>query len=128
MFVLISMISLSIYLMFSRFGNIKLGKKDDQPDFSLPAWFAMLFSAGMGIGLVFFTTAETISHAFISSPNAEPGSEQAIVESLQYAAFHWGFHGWGLYAIVALIFAYFKFHIGAPCLISRSEERRVGSA
>src|SRR5699024_9358144 len=116
--VIISMIALCLFLMFSRFGHIKLGKKGDAPDFSLPAWFAMLFSAGMGIGLVFFTTAETISHAFISAPNAEPGSKQAIEESLQYTAFHWGFHGWGLYAIVALILAYFKFHKGAPGLIS----------
>jgi len=126
MFVLISMISLSIYLMFSRFGNIKLGKEDDEPDFSLPAWFAMLFSAGMGMGLVFFTTAETISHAFTSAPNAEPGTEQAITESLQYAVFHWGIHGWGLYAIVALILAYFKFHRGAPGLISATLEPLFG--
>lgn len=118
MFVIMAMIILCVFLMFSRFGKIKLGKEDDEPDFSYPAWFAMLFSAGMGIGLMFFTTAETISHAFISTPNAEPGSDQAIVESLQYTAFHWGFHGWGLYAIVALILAYFKFHIGAPGLIS----------
>src|SRR5690625_5725227 len=78
---------------------------------------------------MFFTTAETISHAFMSSPNAKPGSEQAIVESLQYAAFHWGFHGWALYGMVGLILAYFKFRVGAPGLISptleplRSEEQ-----
>src|SRR5690625_3398752 len=124
--VIISMIALCLFLMFSRFGNIKLGKKGDEPDFSLPAWFAMLFSAGMGIGLVFFTTAETISHAFISAPNAEPGSDQAIEESLQYAAFHWGFHGWGLYAIVALILAYFKFRLDAPGLISATLEPIFG--
>lgn len=126
MFVIIAMVSFCTFLMFSRFGKIKLGKKEDKPEFSLPAWFAMLFSAGMGIGLMFFTTAETISHAFISAPNAEPGSEQAIVESLQYAAFHWGFHGWGLYGIVALVLAYFKFHIGAPGLISATLEPLFG--
>ena len=58
-FVIIAMISFCIYLMFSRFGKIKLGKDHDEPEFSLLAWFAMLFSAGMGIGLMFFTTAET---------------------------------------------------------------------
>src|SRR5690625_3527494 len=126
MFVIIGMIGLSIFLMFSRYGRIKLGKHDDEPDFSLPAWFAMLFSAGMGIGLVFFTTAETISHAFISAPNAEPGSEQAVVESLQYAAFHWGVHGWSLYAIVGLILAYFKFRLDAPGLISATLEPLFG--
>lgn len=126
MIVIMAMIIMCIYLLFSKYGNIKLGKKDDKPDFSYPAWFAMLFSAGMGIGLMFFTTAETISHAFISSPNADPGSDQAIVESLQYTAFHWGFHGWGLYAIVALILAYFKFRVGAPGLISATLEPIFG--
>src|SRR5699024_8426992 len=61
MFIIMAMIIFCLFLMFSRFGNIKLGKDDDEPDFSYPAWFAMLFSAGMGIGLVFFTTAEPIS-------------------------------------------------------------------
>lgn len=126
MFVIIAMITLCIFLMFSHFGKIKLGKEDDEPDFSYPAWFAMLFSAGMGIGLMFFTTAETISHAFIRSPNADPGTKQAIVESLQYTAFHWGFHGWGLYAMVGLILAYFKFYRGAPGLISATLEPLLG--
>src|SRR5690625_7540782 len=70
MFVIVAMIGSAVFLMFSDFGKIKLGQEDDEPEFSLPAWFAMLFSAGMGIGLMFFTTAETISHAFMSSPNA----------------------------------------------------------
>ncbi len=126
MFVIMGMIIFSLYLMFSRFGKIRLGKDDEKPEFSFPTWFAMLFSAGMGIGLVFFTTAEPISHAFISAPNAEPGSREAIVESLQYAAFHWGFHGWSLYAIVALVLAYFKFRIGAPGLISATLEPIFG--
>src|SRR5690625_1136970 len=94
MFVIMAMIIFFIFLMFSRFGKIKLGKEDDEPDFNFPAWFAMLFSAGMGIGLVFFTTAEPISHAFISTPNEEQGSEQEIVQYLQYAAFHMSNHRW----------------------------------
>jgi len=126
MFVIMGMIILCLFLMFSRFGKLKLGKKDDEPEFSYPAWFAMLFSAGMGIGLMFFTTAETISHAFISTPNADPGTRQAIVESLQYTSFHWGFHGWGLYAIVALILAYFNFYVGTPGLISATLEPLFG--
>ncbi|BAQ11166.1 glycine betaine transporter [Bacillus sp. OxB-1] len=125
-FVIVAMIGFCIYMMFSRFGKVKLGKETDSPDFSLLAWFAMLFSAGMGIGLMFFTTAETISHAFISSPNAAPGSDQAIIESLQYAMFHWGLHGWGLYSIVALVLAYFKFRVGAQGLISATLEPLFG--
>src|SRR5690625_2142378 len=126
MLIIVAIIIFTVYLIFSRFGKVVLGKKGDEPEFSFLAWFAMLFSAGMGIGLVFFTTAEPISHAFISTPNAETGSEQAIVESLQYAAFHWGFHGWGLYSIVALILAYFKFRKGAPGLISATLEPLFG--
>lgn len=118
MLVIVAIIIFAVYLIFSRFGKVKLGKEDDEPEFSLLAWFAMLFSAGMGIGLVFFTTAEPISHAFISSPSGELGTDKAIEESLQYAMFHWGVHGWGLYAIIALILAYFKFKKDAPGLIS----------
>ncbi|WP_394173586.1 BCCT family transporter [Guptibacillus hwajinpoensis] len=107
-----------VYLIFSRFKDIKLGKKNDQPEFNLPTWFAMLFSAGMGMGLVFWTTAEPISHAFKSSPSGELGTPRAIEESLQYSFFHWGVHAWAVYALVGLVLAYFKFHKGYPGLIS----------
>ncbi|MBB5181419.1 glycine betaine transporter [Planomicrobium koreense] len=107
-----------IYMIFSRYANIKLGKPDEEPEFSLPSWFAMLFSAGMGMGLVFWTTAEPISHAFISAPRAEVGSPEAVSDALQFSFFHWGIHAWAVYGIVALVLAYFKFHNGAPGLIS----------
>jgi glycine betaine transporter len=119
-YLLIIMILLAfcIFLTFSRFGRIKLGKESDKPDFSLPTWFAMLFSAGMGMGLVFWTTAEPISHAFKSPPGAEAGSNEAIKQSLQYSFFHWGIHAWAVYGVVALVLAYFKFRKGLPGLIS----------
>ncbi len=107
-----------VYLIFSRFSTLKLGKPEDKPEFSLASWFAMLFSAGMGMGLVFWTTAEPISHAFISAPKSELGSEQAIQEALQFSFFHWGIHAWAVYGIVALVLAYFKFRHDAPGLIS----------
>lgn len=107
-----------VYMMFSRFGNVKLGKKDDVPEFSRTSWFAMLFSAGMGMGLVFWTTAEPISHAFISSPLAEEGTDEAVKDALKYSFFHWGVHAWAVYGIVGLVLAYFKFHRGTPGLIS----------
>ncbi len=90
----------------------------EMPAYSLPTWFAMLFSAGMGMGMVFWTTAEPIKHAFTNSPNAQEGSPEAIRESLHYAFFHWGIHGWAVYSLVALALAYFKFHKGYPGLIS----------
>ncbi|CDQ20700.1 BCCT family transporter [Halobacillus karajensis] len=116
--IIMVMLAFCIYLIFSRFNQIKLGKDDEKPEFSLVSWFAMLFSAGMGMGLVFWTTAEPISHAFNSSPNAEEGSAQAIKESLQFSFFHWGIHAWAVYALVALVLAYFKFHRGYAGLIS----------
>ncbi|MFG6150245.1 BCCT family transporter [Halobacillus sp. B23F22_1] len=116
--IIMLMLAFCVYLIFSRFNHIKLGKEDEKPEFSLVSWFAMLFSAGMGMGLVFWTTAEPISHAFISSPVSEEGSSQAIKESLQFSFFHWGIHAWAVYALVALVLAYFKFHKGYPGLIS----------
>ncbi|ASN07240.1 BCCT family transporter [Virgibacillus necropolis] len=116
--IIMIMLVFCIYLTFSKFGKVKLGKDGDKPEFSLISWFAMLFSAGMGMGLVFWTTAEPISHAFKSTPGADPGSDEAIKEALQYSFFHWGVHAWAVYGIVALVLAYFKFHRGAPGLIS----------
>jgi glycine betaine transporter len=116
--IIMLLLAFCIYLIFSRFGKIKLGKDDDKPDFNLATWFAMLFSAGMGMGLVFWTTAEPISHAFKSPPGAEAGSNEAIKQSLQYSFFHWGIHAWAVYGVVALSLAYFKFRKDLPGLIS----------
>ncbi|MBD1221075.1 BCCT family transporter [Virgibacillus halodenitrificans] len=107
-----------VYLIFSRFGKIKLGKKGEKPEFSLSSWFAMLFSAGMGIGVVFWSTAEPITYAFKSAPTAELGTDQAIDDALKYTFLHWGISAWAIYAIVGMVLAYFKFHKGYPGLIS----------
>jgi glycine betaine transporter len=116
--IVLTILVFCVYMMFSRFGHVKLGKKDDEPEFSRPSWFAMLFSAGMGMGLVFWTTAEPISHAFINSPLSDEGSNGAIREAMTYSFFHWGIHAWAVYGIVGLILAYFKFNRQAPGLIS----------
>ena len=106
-----------IYLAFSKYGNIKLGKDDDEPEYSTFSWFAMLFSAGMGIGLVFWGVAEPVSHYFVP-PFGEPESAQAAEAALQFSFFHWGLHPWGIYALIALALAYFKFRKEAPGTIS----------
>ncbi|PPA69248.1 BCCT family transporter [Jeotgalibacillus proteolyticus] len=116
--IVVMMLLFCVYLALSRFGQIRLGKQGEKPEFSLVSWFAMLFSAGMGMGLVFWTTAEPISHTFISTPGAEIGSDRAVQEALQYSFFHWGIHAWAVYAVVALVLAYFKFHKGSKGLIS----------
>ena len=115
-----------IYMIFSPYGKMKLGKPTDTPDYSYPTWFAMLFSAGMGIGLVFWGAAEPIHFYANNAPTAETGTAAALNESMQFVYFHWGVHAWGIYAIVALVLAYFKFRRGAPALISSTLEPLFG--
>ncbi|HZG73827.1 MAG TPA: BCCT family transporter [Chondromyces sp.] len=107
-----------IVLIISPVGTIRLGKPDEKPEYSRATWFAMLFSAGMGIGLVFWGAAEPLSHFAASPPLAEAGSDQALKDSMRYTFFHWGLHAWGIYAVVALALAYYKFRKGEPGLIS----------
>ncbi|MFD1040575.1 BCCT family transporter [Virgibacillus byunsanensis] len=115
-----------LYLIFSPYGKLKLGKPDDKPDFSYPTWFAMLFSAGMGIGLVFFGAASPISHYIKTPPLAEPGTTEALEDSLRITFFHYGVHAWAIYAVVALVLAYFKFRHDKPGLISATLEPIFG--
>lgn len=107
----------ALFLIFSRYGRIKLGADDDKPSFSRPTWFAMLFSAGMGIGLLFFGVAEPISH-FVDPPVGEGGTTQAAQRALVYTYLHWGFHAWAIYSVIALILAYYKFRKSQPGLMS----------
>ncbi|EGQ4204355.1 BCCT family transporter [Staphylococcus pseudintermedius] len=108
-----------IFLIFSPIGKLKLGRPNDKPEFNTVSWFAMLFSAGMGIGLVFYGAAEPISH-FTSPPNADPQSTEAFTESLRSTFFHWGFHAWAVYGVVALALAYAQFRKGEPGLLSKT--------
>ncbi|GEC90498.1 glycine betaine uptake BCCT transporter [Brevibacillus brevis] len=107
-----------IFLAFSRYGQIPLGSDDDEPEYSLPTWFAMLFSAGMGIGLVFWGVAEPVSHYFSPPAGVTGQTTEAAQTALRYAFFHWGLHPWGIYALIALALAYFQFRKGAKGLIS----------
>jgi choline/glycine/proline betaine transport protein len=105
-----------IYLLFSRFGKIRLGPDDSEPEYSYLSWFAMLFSAGMGIGLVFFSVAEPIFH-YIAPPMAEAETQAAAVEAMRITFFHWGVHAWSIYIVVGLSLAYFSFRKGLPLSI-----------
>ena len=117
--ILVSVIVLfCLLLIFSPVGSIKLGKPGENPDYSTPTWFAMLFSAGMGIGLVFWGAAEPLSHFAADPPLAKAGSDAAVKESMLYTFFHWGIHAWAIYAIVALALAYYQFRKEEPGLIS----------
>ncbi|WP_144460635.1 glycine betaine uptake BCCT transporter [Siminovitchia fortis] len=115
-----------LFLIFNPVGSIKLGKQDDKPEYSKPTWFAMLFSAGMGIGLVFWGAAEPISHYAINPPTADPGTDAAIKESMRFTFFHWGIHAWSVYALVGLCLAYFNFRKDRPGLISATLSPLLG--
>lgn len=119
MIVVIAMIFFCIFLMLSPIGKLKLGKPHEKPEFNTVSWFAMLFSAGMGIGLVFWGAAEPIAH-FAAPPKADPKTTAAYAEALQSVFFDWGFHAWGVYGVVALALAYFQFRKDEPGLISKT--------
>lgn len=102
-----------VFLAISRYGDIKLGPDHSEPDYRNKSWFAMLFSAGMGIGLMFFGVAEPVMH-FINPPVGDPNTVAAAREAMNITFFHWGLHAWAIYAMVALILAYFSFRNGLP--------------
>ena len=107
----------ALYLAFSRFGNIRLGSDDDEPEYSNLSWFAMLFSAGMGIGLVFWGVAEPIDH-YMDPPYGDAKTPDAARLALRYSFFHWGLQPWAIYTIISLSLAYFQFRKRKVGLIS----------
>ncbi|WP_019591603.1 BCCT family transporter [Thioalkalivibrio sp. ALE20] len=109
----------ALYLMFSRYGGVRLGDQFEPPRFSYASWFAMLFSAGMGIGLLFFSIAEPMYH-YMSPPHAEGESSAAAMEAMRYTFFHWGLHAWAIYIIVGLSLAYYAYRHNLPLLIRSS--------
>ncbi|MEX2473148.1 MAG: BCCT family transporter [Gemmatimonadota bacterium] len=115
----------TVYLLFGPAGHVRLGPDDSEPDYSYLSWFAMLFSAGMGIGLVFFSVAEPIAH-FAAAPFAEPGTAAAAADAMRLTLFHWGFHAWAIYIVVGLALAYFSFRKGLPLSIRSAFHPLIG--
>lgn len=115
----------SIYLVVSPYGKLKLGQPNDKPEYKTITWFAMLFSAGMGIGLVFWGSAEPLAH-FATPPTGDAETTEAAKKALRYAFFHWGFHVWAIYTVIALAIGYFKFRRKAPGVISATFEPLLG--
>ena len=105
-----------LFLMFSRYGDVKLGPDESEPEYSYLSWFAMLFSAGMGIGLLFFGVAEPLQH-FGAPPVGEGGTVEAARQAMVLTFFHWGLHAWAIYIVVGLALAYFAFRHGLPLTI-----------
>jgi choline/glycine/proline betaine transport protein len=109
-------VSVAIYLAFSKYRTIRLGGKDAKPEFSTFAWFAMLFSAGMGIGLLFFSVAEPMTH-FGTPPVPTDNMAQRAGNAMTYTLLHWGLHAWAIYALVGLSLAFFTYNKGLPLTI-----------
>ena len=109
----------ALYLAFSRFGHIRLGPDDSRPDFGRASWLSMLFSAGIGIGLMFFGVAEPVTH-YMQPPVGEGATPEAARQALQLTLLHWGLHGWAIYAVVGLSLAYFAFRHQLPLTIRSS--------
>lgn len=107
----------TFFLAISRYGDIKLGPDHSTPDFKNFTWFAMLFSTGMGIGLMFFGVAEPVMH-FLSPPTGEGGTVLAARNAMSITFFHWGLHAWAIYAIVGLVLAFFCYRHGLPLRLS----------
>ncbi|MBQ9419044.1 MAG: BCCT family transporter [Synergistaceae bacterium] len=113
-----SFVLFCIVMAFSRFRHVRLGAPEDRPEHSNISWFAMLFSAGMGVGLVFYGAAEPLIHFGNTPFGAEPGSIQAARDAMQISFFHWGLHPWAGYAVIAMPMAYYQFRRNSPGLIS----------
>ena len=105
-----------IILMLSKYGSLRIGGPDAEPEFSTISWFAMLFSAGMGIGILFYGVAEPMFH-FAGNPFTEPGSPEAAQKAMELTFLHWGLHPWAIYALVGLGLAFFGFSEGLPLSI-----------
>ncbi|GAA3027018.1 BCCT family transporter [Microbacterium dextranolyticum] len=99
-------VAFALVLGFSRFGDIKLGKDDDDPEFSLGAWFSLLFAAGMGIGLVFYGVSEPLSHFVNPRPGVTGTDAQLAQNALIQTYLHWGVQAWAIYVVVGVALAY----------------------
>lgn len=119
MILVTSIVLFCIFLVFSPIGKLKLGQPDDVPEFHTVSWITMLFSAGMGIGLVFYGAGEPMAH-FMAPPTADPGTAQALQESMESTFLHYGIHAWAIYGIVGLSLAYSSFRKGEVGLLSKS--------
>ena len=115
-----------IIIACSKYGKIRLGADDSRPEYSTVSWFAMLFGAGMGVGLVFWGISEPISHFMNPISGIEGGTAEAADFAMKVSFMHWGIHPWANYAIIGLALAYFQFRKNKPGLISSVLEPLLG--
>lgn len=118
LFIVLGISLFCVYLSFSKFGDVKLGGDDSVPEYSNISWFSMLFSAGMGVGLIFFGVAEPLTHYVLPPGELVSGSKEAIEFAFKTSFFHWGVHPWGVYSFLGLAMAYYQFRKGEKGLLS----------
>ncbi len=113
-------VAFALVLAFGRYGRIPLSRNGEPPEFSTISWVAMMFSAGMGIGLMFYGVYEPVTHMADPPPfvDAQPGSSEAARHAMAYTFFHWGLHPWAMYGVVGLALAYSTFRMGRGNLMS----------
>ncbi|PRC95220.1 BCCT family transporter [Solimicrobium silvestre] len=107
---------LLIGIAMSKYGAIRLGPDDAEPEFPFTSWMAMLFAAGMGVGLMYFGVGEPLQH-YLTPPLAAGGTPAGAREAMSMTFFHWGFHAWAIYGVVGLVLAYFGFRYNLPLTI-----------
>ena len=116
-----------LWLALGRFGNIPLGRDDEEPEFRTVSWVAMMFSAGMGIGLMFYGVSEPITHFATPPPGTgAAGNPEAAQNAMATTLFHWTLHPWAIYAVVGLAIAYGVYRKGRLQLISAAFEPLLG--
>lgn len=116
----------AVFIGFSRYGDIKLGRDDEEPEFSFLSWVSLLFAAGMGIGLVFYGVSEPLSHYVDPKPGAEGTPAQLAQSALTQTYLHWGVHAWAIYVVVGLALAYAIHRRGRPLSIRYALEPLIG--
>jgi glycine betaine transporter len=121
-------VAFAAWIGFSRYGTMRLGRDEDRPEFRTSSWVAMMFSAGMGIGLMFYGVAEPISH--LAAPplgRGEPGTPETAQAAMQYTYFHWALTPWAIYGVVGLALGYFCMRKGRPNLVSEAFRPLIGN-
>lgn len=109
-----------LFISLGRYGNVKLGKDDETPEFSLFSWISMLFSCGIAVGFIFWGVAEPLYHYMQTPYIAKGGTPEAVPVALQITLLHYGLHGWAIYAVVGLAIAFSAFRLGRPLTVANA--------
>ena len=119
-------LAFSVVVAMAPTGRIRLGADDEPAAYGFPSWFAMLFSAGMGIGIMFYGVAEPVLH-YAAPPRGDGGTAEAARLALTITLFHWGLHAWAIYVVMGLAIAYFAHRRGLPMAVRSTLHPLLGA-